>query len=81
VERLLVIHVSFGTGLQALDPGEAEVVALALETGTKDIGLDNLDACCFACLSGLQPIDTLGLLLTARRDGMIPAVFPVIKAL
>jgi predicted nucleic acid-binding protein len=55
---------------------------MALEMCSKDIiVLDNLNACCFACLTGLQPTDTLGLLLTANRDGMIPAVFPVIEAL
>jgi predicted nucleic acid-binding protein len=38
---------------QALDPGEAEVVALALELGTKDVVLDDLDARRFARRSGL----------------------------
>lgn len=66
---------------QALDPGEAEVVALALELGTKDVVLDDLDARRFARRSGLQPIGTLGLLLAAKRAGIIPAVSPEIDAL
>lgn len=66
---------------QALDPGEAEVVALALELGTKDVVLDDLDARRFARRSGLQPIGTLGLLLAARRAGIIQAISPEIEAL
>ena len=67
--------------MQALDPGEAEVVALALELSTKDVVLDDLDARRFARRSGLQPIGTLGLLLAAKRAGVIQAIAPEIKAL
>jgi predicted nucleic acid-binding protein len=66
---------------QALDLGEAEVVALALELGTKSVVLDDLDARRFARRSGLQPIGTLGLLLAARRAGIIQAISPEIEAL
>lgn len=67
--------------VQALDPGEAEVVALALELGTKDVVLDDLDARRYARRSGLEPIGTLGLLLAARRAGIIQAISPEIEAL
>jgi len=55
--------------VQALDPGEAEVIALALELETKDVVLDDLDARRFARRSGLLPIGTLGLILAAKRAG------------
>lgn len=67
--------------VQALDPGEAEVVALALELGTKDVVLDDLDARRYARRSGLEPIGTLGLLLAARRARIIQAISPEIEAL
>lgn len=67
--------------VQALDPGEAEVIALALELETKDIVLDDLDARRFARRSGLLPIGTLGLILAAKRAGIIQAVSPEIEAL
>ena len=66
---------------QALDPGEAKVIALALELGITDVVLDDLDARSFACRSGLQPIGTLGLLLAAKRAEIIRTVFPEIDAL
>ena len=45
---------------QSIDPGEAEVIALALELGIDDVVLDDLDARRFARRNGLQPIGTLG---------------------
>ncbi|MCC6300190.1 MAG: DUF3368 domain-containing protein [Anaerolineales bacterium] len=66
---------------QALDPGEAEVVALALELGTTDVVLDDLDARRFARRSGLQPIGTLGLLLAGKRAGIIQSVAAEINSL
>lgn len=67
--------------LQALDPGEAGVIALALELGTQDVVLDDLDAHRFAYRSGLKPIGTLGLLLAAKERGLIPTVAPEIEKL
>jgi predicted nucleic acid-binding protein len=66
---------------QALDPGEAEVIALALELETQDIVLDDLDARRYARRSGLKPIGTLGLLLAAKRIGLITAIKPEVEAL
>jgi hypothetical protein len=66
---------------QSLDPGEAEVIALALEVNTKDIVLDDLDARRFARRSGLEPIGTLGLLLVAKQRGILEAIGPEIEAL
>jgi len=59
---------------RSIDPGEAEVIALALELGIDDIVLDDLDARRFARRNGLQPIETLGLLLAAKENGLIVSV-------
>lgn len=66
---------------QALDPGEAAVIALALELGTPDVVLDDQDARRFAFRSGLHPIGTLGLLLAGNTTGIVPAVAPEIEKL
>ncbi|MDQ4077461.1 MAG: DUF3368 domain-containing protein [Chloroflexota bacterium] len=66
---------------QTLDPGEAEVIALALELGTLDVVLDDLEARRFARRSGLQPVGTLGLLLAAKRQGLIEQITPEIEKL
>lgn len=59
---------------RSIDPGEAEVIALALELGSTDVVLDDLDARRFARRNGLQPIGTLGLLLAAKQNGLIPSL-------
>lgn len=59
---------------QSIDPGEAEVIALALELGADDVVLDDLDARRFARRSGLQSIGTLGLLLAAKEKGLIDSL-------
>ncbi|MCO6450376.1 MAG: DUF3368 domain-containing protein [Caldilineales bacterium] len=64
---------------QVLDAGEAEVIAL--ELGTTDVVLDDLDARRFARRNGLFPIGTLGLLLAAKRNNLIPAIRSEIEAL
>ena len=59
---------------QSIDPGEAEVITLALELGIADVVLDDLDARRFARRSGLKPIGTLGLLLAAKENGLIASL-------
>jgi predicted nucleic acid-binding protein len=71
----------YSLAAQALDPGEAEVVALAFELGTQDVVLDDLDARRFAHRSGLQPIGTMGLLLAAKKKGIVAAIAPEVEAL
>ncbi|HYO11797.1 MAG TPA: DUF3368 domain-containing protein [Thermoanaerobaculia bacterium] len=60
--------------LAELDPGEAEVVALAQELGAERVVMDDLDARRFARRVGLVPVGTLGLLLAARLRGEIPSL-------
>jgi predicted nucleic acid-binding protein len=66
---------------QIVDPGEAEVIALALELATEDVVLDDLEARRFARRCGLQPIGTLGLLVAAKQAGRVEAVAPEIERL
>jgi uncharacterized protein len=66
---------------QSVGAGEANVIALALELNSRDVVLDDLDARRFARRSGLDPIGTLGLLLTAKRNGLIEVIAPEVDAL
>jgi uncharacterized protein len=57
-----------------LGDGEAEAIALALETNAARIVLDDLDARRLANQLGLKPVGTLGLLLAAKLRGEIPSL-------
>jgi hypothetical protein len=64
-----------------IDLGEAEVIALAVELGVSRVLLDDQDARRSARLYGLQPMGTLGLLLEAKLQGLLPAIRPEIERL
>jgi len=74
MERACTQHALLDVVRRSIDPGEAEVIALALELGINDVVLDDLDARRFARRNGLQPIGTLGLLLGAKESGLIVSV-------
>jgi len=57
--------------LRGLGKGEAEVLAQAVERGITSVVLDDLDARRRAITLGLKPIGTVGLLLAAKRKGLI----------
>jgi predicted nucleic acid-binding protein len=57
-----------------LDPGESEVIALALESKAERVVLDDLDARRLAVRIGLAPVGTLGLLLAAKLRGEIESL-------
>jgi predicted nucleic acid-binding protein len=57
-----------------LDAGEAEVIALALESEAERVVLDDLDARRLAQRLGVAPVGTLGLLLAAKLRGEIPSL-------
>ncbi|HLL73696.1 MAG TPA: DUF3368 domain-containing protein [Pyrinomonadaceae bacterium] len=63
-----------------LDEGEAEAIALASEQG-HTIVLDDSQARAAARNLGLKVVGTIGILLKAKRGGVIPAIRPVIEAL
>jgi len=64
-----------------LGPGEAEALMLALEEKEVVVVLDDALARRMAEALGLYLTGTLGLLLDARRAGLIPAVRPLLDRL
>ena len=56
---------------QNLDRGEAEAIALALETGINMVLLDERDGRLVAKLMGLRTTGVLGVLLRAKRMGRV----------
>jgi len=64
-----------------LGPGETEVLMLALESREAIVVLDDALARRVAETFGLRLTGTLGLLLDAKRVGLIPAVSPLLDQL
>lgn len=64
-----------------LGDGELEAIALALGLNADQIILDDLPARRLAEASGLNVIGTLGLLLGARRAGLIDRIRPELDRL
>jgi predicted nucleic acid-binding protein len=65
----------------SLGPGESEAISLALELGVQWIVLDDLGARRLAARLGLPVIGVVGVLLAAKRRGLVPAVRPHLDAL
>jgi len=59
-----------------LDPGEAEVIQLALEQGFQRVCLDDLRGRRIAMAAGLRVTGVLGLLVLAKTQGLVPAIKP-----
>ncbi len=64
-----------------LDDGEAQAIALALELGNALLILDDKKARRVAQQLGLKVIGTIGVLIDAKRKGVIPAIAPLLTAL
>jgi len=64
-----------------LGPGETEVLMLGLESGKEVVVLDDGLARRVAETLGLRLKGTLGLLLDAKRAGLIPTVGPLLDQL
>jgi predicted nucleic acid-binding protein len=62
----------------ALDTGEAEAIALALEIGSPLVLLDETAARKIALTRGLQVTGAIGVLLRAKSKGLLRAVKPSI---
>lgn len=72
----------FATALRTqLHRGEAEVIALAAEISAESIVLDDKKARRIARELGLRPIGTVGVILRAKRGGVIPACRPLLDSL
>jgi hypothetical protein len=68
--------------LQArLGAGESEAISLALELRADRLFVDEKAARHLAAALGLNVIGTLGVLLAAKRKGLIPVVRPLVEAL
>lgn len=64
-----------------LGAGEREAIALAVEIDAEAIVLDDLPARRAAEAAGLSVIGTLGLLLEAKRQELLPAIRPELDKL
>jgi predicted nucleic acid-binding protein len=64
-----------------LDVGESEALALALEKSAAIVLLDEKDARQMATQLGLAPLGTIGLLIWARRSGLIGSLRQQLDAL
>ncbi len=64
-----------------LGPGERETVALALELSAAEVIIDDLPARRLAYALRVPVIGTLGLLLRAKKHGLIPLLCPPVEAL
>ena len=64
-----------------MDDGEASVIALAIELGCRLVVIDERRGRQVARLMGLEVTGTVGVLLRAKRQGMLPAVKPCLEAM
>lgn len=64
-----------------VDHGEAEAIAVAVETADAVVVLDDKKARRIAMAMRLQVIGTVGMLLRAKRLALIPSVRPILEAL
>ncbi|MFL6232744.1 MAG: DUF3368 domain-containing protein [Thermoanaerobaculia bacterium] len=64
-----------------LDPGETAAICLAMERKAQWILSDDRPARLAAEALGLQVKGTLGILAVAKREGLIPAVAPLLRHL
>lgn len=65
--------------LYELDRGEAEVIILAKEKKIKEVLIDEKVARMQAKILGLEVIGTLGLLLMAKKKGLLSEIKPLIE--
>jgi uncharacterized protein len=64
-----------------LGPGESEVLALGVEMPGSLVVLDDGLARRYAHALGLRLTGTLGVLLRAKRDGLLPEIAPILRQL
>ncbi len=81
VERALTHPIDRRVLAARLDPGEREAIALALELGAGRLLLDDRAGRRLARALGLRIAGTAGLLLTAKRAGLLPEVRSDLEAL
>jgi predicted nucleic acid-binding protein len=67
--------------LRDLDRGEAETLALAIELDADLVLMDERDGRRFAQRLGLRPVGVVGILLEAKKAGLLNRVRPCLEAL
>ena len=67
--------------LRELDPGEAEAIALACEIKADRLLIDETLGRAVALREGLAIIGLVGVLLSAKRNGLLPSVGPLLQQL
>ncbi len=82
IQRRSVDNLELQRDLQAnLDPGEAAAIALAVELKADRLIMDERRGREQAIKAGLKVIGLLGILLAAKKQGLIPAVQPLLDDL
>jgi len=64
--------------LAQLDDGEASVISLAIELGASTVLIDERTARKVAVAEGLTPIGSVGIVLLAKREGLVAEVKPLL---
>jgi len=67
--------------LNSLDTGEAAVIQLALREGIDKVAIDETAGRRVARLSGLALTGSLGILLRAKKEGLLPSLKTAIAAM
>jgi hypothetical protein len=81
IERPLTKPLPLDVTSADLEPGESEAIALALELSADRVLIDEMPARKVAERLGLPLVGTLGILLLAKRSGVIEAVREPVDAL
>jgi len=64
-----------------LDEGESEAIVLALETNAQFLLIDEKEGRAKATQLGIPTIGLIGVLLTLKENGLLPAVKPILDEL
>jgi predicted nucleic acid-binding protein len=65
----------------ALDPGETEALALYWDTNADLLLIDELEGRQVALTAGIKVTGTVGILITAKQKGLVPAIRPLLDVL
>ncbi|GHU66768.1 hypothetical protein FACS189447_08230 [Spirochaetia bacterium] len=65
----------------ALDPGETEALALYWDTNADLLLIDELNGRQTALSEGINVTGTVGILITAKQKGFVPAIRPLLDIL